>query len=725
VIGTTLLGENHLSSALRRADSFRRSPDRVAELPSRRTFVLQPGARSMSRRRALSRSAFAMSLSAAVVAALAAFAPDSRAGEGQPEDLPVNPTRLLVKVRKGATHEQIAAAHARVGATLVRDLPQIGWQIVAVPAGKNLEMQSAYAAEPAIERADLDHARRLAYVPNDPYWPYEWHLLDITADKAWDTVKGDPSVIVAIMDTGLEVTHPDLAANVWTNPGEIPGNGIDDDGNGYVDDVHGYDFAYGDGDPNDNYGHGTACAGLVAAVQDNATGVTGVAPLCQVVGVKAANDSGYFYDSANVPAFLYIADMGFNVVSMSFFADQVTPAEKDAVDYCWSKGVVLVAAAGNDSSVIPYYPGAYEHVISVAATDGGDNRAWFSDYGSWVDVAAPGVSLATTWPGGSYTTGFAGTSGATPHVAGLAALLFSAKPGATNAEVRAALEDTGHPTIDPTLGNYTNYGRIDCKAAVDRIQGTTSGGAAPRFLFAAPVGGDPNFKLIRSLNPTMPRIDIYGVGLEKKNTVRILRDHVPQLLVSQSRQEVSTTLAPITMGRRRGLISHFDLEVNGNVIDGFDWETGPGLVYAPTDVGTSNATVVGGFKEIANVDGSSLTCDDDGNGSITLQLPVRKIRPLQPNSITLEFTRGYTGCTGGTETIQVYDWSTWSYPYGSWLTLSSRPITGTAVETVIAPITVNAPHYLDDSGTMYFVLSVSGASTSGQLNADAFRVRVQ
>jgi subtilisin family serine protease len=675
----------------------------------------------MPSRRALSLSI----LSALVAVALAAaFSTDARAGEGQDRNLPINPTRLLVKVRKGATKDQAAAAHARVGATLVKDLPQIGWQIVAVPEGQNLAIQKAYANEPAIERADLDRAHRLAYTPNDPYWPYEWHMTDITADKAWDTVKGDPSVVVAIMDTGLEVTHPDLAANVWTNPGEIPGNGIDDDGNGYVDDVHGYDFAYGDADPDDVYGHGTACAGIVAAVQDNSIGVTGVAPRCQVAGIKAANNSGYFYDSANVPAFVYLADMGMKVVSMSFFADQVTPAERDAVDYCWSKGVVLCAAAGNDSSVIPYYPGAYEHVISVAATDGGDNRAWFSDYGSWVDVAAPGVSISTTWIGASYTTGFAGTSGATPHVSGLAALLFSAKPGATNAEVRDALEDTGHPTIDPTLGNYTNYGRVDCKAAVDRILGTTSGGAAPRFLFAAPVGGDPDFGQGSIASPQAPQLQIYGVGLEKRNTVRVLRDGLSEPLVTQTRQWVATTLHPVVSRRRQSLVSHFDLEVNGNVVGGFDWQDGPGLVYAPTDAGTSGGVVTGGWSELANIDRNFLTCTDNGSGQIYLQLPVRKVRPSHPKSITLEFTRSYTNCNGATETIQVYDWSTWSYPYGSWYTIDSD-VVSSGLTTRVSTITVDPSHYMDDEGTMYFTLTVSGTGAGALLSADAFRVRVQ
>jgi len=655
-----------------------------------------------------------------------AFAPAARAGDGLPDDGRVNPTRLLVKVRKGATPAAALAAHLRVGATLVKDLPQIGWQIVAVPEGKNLEVQRAYAREPAIERADLDRARRVAHTPNDPYWPYEWHMVDIKADQAWDTVKGDPSVVVAVMDTGLDATHPDLAANVWTNQGEIPGNGIDDDGNGYVDDVNGWDFAYGDNDPNDVYGHGTACAGIVAAAQDNSIGMSGVAPGCRLAGIKAANDSGYFYDSANVPAFLYIADMGFKVVSMSFYSDQVTPAERDAVDYCWQKGVVLVAAAGNESSVIPYYPGAYDHVIGVAATDGADNRAWFSNYGSWVDAAAPGVSLAATVPGGGYTTGFAGTSGATPHVSGLAALLFSAKPGATNADVRAALEDTAHPTLDPALGNYTNYGRIDCKAAVDRILGASSGSVAPRLRFAAPVGGDvTRLGTLKDGNFTVPRIRFYGAGFEPQNPVRVLFEGASLPLHSQTRQEVVAEFpfggggAPRTTGGR------FELEVSGSVVGGFDWQRGPGLVYVPSDFGTYNATVTGGFAEIAAVDGRCLTCDDDGAGNIDVEMPVRKVRPLAPHSITLEFTRAYPHCPGATETIYLYDWSTWSYPYGSWLTLSSTTVAGAGMETRVASVTVDPAHYIDGEGTMYFVVSVTGAHGNGRLRADAFHVRLE
>ena len=671
------------------------------------------------------------------LAAAAAIVVDARAsGQEIPQSpmAPVvgpgeeNPTRLLVKVKRGADRREVAEAHARAGGRVVRDLPQIGWQIVEVPYGEQRDARARYEGERSIARADLDRARRVAHVPNDPYWGYQWHMKNIKADLAWDTVKGDPAVVVAVMDTGLLTTHPDLAANVWVNPGEILGNGLDDDGNGYVDDVHGYDFAYGDPDPDDVHGHGTACAGLVAAVQDNSIGVTGVAPLCRLAGVKAANNSGYFYDSANVPALLYCADMGFKVVSMSFFSDEVTPAERDAIDYCWQRGVVLVAAAGNSLSVIPYYPAAYENVIAVAATDSSDNPTWFTDYGSWVDVAAPGLGLATTTKGNGYTTGFAGTSGSAPHVAGLAGLLFAASPGATNRRVRAALEDTAASTIWAPWGEYTNYGKVDCDAAVDRVQGATSGSKPARLLFAAPVGGGDRFLPGARYSPEgWPLVRFFGVGFETPNVVDV-RTHGRSLpLIRQDRRVVIASLEPAGTGPGAALQSEHDLrlDVNGATVGGITWDQGPGLVYAPTDVGTYGATVVGGFQEIYRVDGRRLTCDDDGAGRIYCEIPVRKVAPLEPDKVTIEFTRSYGRCRGGTETLYLYDWSTWSYPYGSWITVWSRTIPDHRTETVTAAITTAPGNYIDDEGTMYFVLQTTGAGSAGILRADAFRVRLE
>ncbi|HUR26702.1 MAG TPA: S8 family peptidase [Planctomycetota bacterium] len=631
----------------------------------------------------------------------------------------IHPERLLLEVRKGAGLAALEQAHARAGGRVLQDLPQIGWQIVEVDARRLFEAREAYQREPAIARADFDHAKHLAYVPNDPFWPM-WHMQRIKADQAWDTHKGSPSVRVAVMDTGLNYNHPDLAANVWTNPGEIAGNLVDDDGNGYVDDVHGYDFAYGDSEPDDNFGHGSSCAGIIGARQDNGIGVTGVAPLTKLVGVKAALDSGYFYDSANVPALLYVANMGFQVVSMSFYSDGVTPAERTAIDYCWSHGVLPVAAAGNDSQVLPYYPGAYENVLSVAATDTNDNKAGFSNWGTWVDVAAPGVGLSTV-SGGGYTTGFAGTSGACPHVAGLAALLFSV-PGATNASVRAAIEDTATSLVQAPFGEYTDYGLISSKAALLRVQGLTSGSKPARFLFAEPVAGGYFHKLLNTRIPApRPNIFIHGVGFEAPNVVRVLRNGVSQPLVSRTRNILEVQANSLVGGL-------MEVEVNGIVIGSYQHDFDPNWVFSPTDISTQGGggpVVTGAWKELSRVDGSRLTCSTRSGGEIFVQSAIRKVNVAPGTRLDFEFTRSYDNASGGSERIEVYDWSVASFPYGPFVTIATTPITGSGTSTISASLTVNPQNYIDPEGTIYVQIVTTGVASNALLRADALRVRVK
>ena len=629
----------------------------------------------------------------------------------------INPERLMIQLRPGASVAAITRAHLRAKGRVLQDLPQIGWQIVEVDPRALFESREAYLREPAILRADFDRAKHLAYVPNDPYWPM-WHMQRIKADQAWDTHKGSPTVRVAIMDTGLNYNHPDLAANVWTNPGEIAGNGIDDDGNGYVDDIHGYDFAYGDGDPNDNFGHGSSCAGIIGARQDNGIGVTGVAPLTQLVGTKAALDTGYFYDSANVPALLYIADMGFQVVSMSFYSDGVTAAERTAIDYCWSHGVLPVAAAGNDSQVLPYYPGAYEHVLSVAATDTNDNKAGFSNWGTWVDVAAPGVGVSTV-SGGGYTTGFAGTSAACPHVAGLAALLFSV-PGATNATVRAAIEDTASTLNQAPFGQYTGYGLIDAKAALLRVQGLTSGSKPARVFFAEPVAGGYFHKMLtNAISGPPPSLFIYGVGFEAPNVVRVLRNGVPLSILSRTRNILE--VEPNALGG-----GFMEVEVNAVVIQSYQHDSDPKWVFSPTDISTQgggNPVVTGAWKELSRVDGSKLTCSARSSGDIFVQAAFRKVAPN--TQLDFEFTRSYDNSSGGSERIEVYDWSVASYPYGTWTTIATNAITGSGTSLVSGSLSVSPQHYIDPEGTIYLQVVTTGVPSNALLRADALRVRVK
>lgn len=639
-------------------------------------------------------------------------------GEPQLDLRHVHPTRLLIQPAHGADPVAIDDLHRRLGAKVLRDLLEIGWQIIEVDPAHRDELRRAYALDPLVSRAEFDHARRLAYVPNDALWPGMWNLMHIHADSAWDTSRGSSSVRIAVIDTGLETSHADLAANVWINPGEIPGNGIDDDGNGYIDDVSGWDFVNNDPIPDDVFGHGTSCAGIIAAVQDNVIGVTGIAPLCKLVSLKACNDSGYLYDSYVVPALLYAANQGCKVISMSFYGDQVTPAERSAIDYCWSHGSLPVAAAGNDAQAFPYYPGAYEHTLAVGSHNGSDQKSGFSNFGSWVDVAAPGEGISTTATGGGYTTSFAGTSAAAPHVAGIAALLFSAVPAATNDQVRAAIEDSAIPTIQAPLGQWSNYGRVDARAALDRLLGLTSGSKPARLLFASPIGGDV-FPILRSETLAPPDLILYGVGLESPNVVRVLRNGQPLPLLSQSRNEVHARIG----------VHHsatIALEVNGQIVQSLRWEGGTGSPFAPSDANTKDpATANGGFRELYRDDGARFTCTrDPASAQIFVQLTLRKVRGSPIHGMQLEWTRSYADCAGGTETIELYDWQSASYPYGNFVTIATTPIAGTGEQHLTATLPANPTRFLDDEGTVYVQLHATNAGVNALLSMDSLRLRL-
>jgi hypothetical protein len=651
----------------------------------------------------------------------------SQRAEAPLEHEEVHPQRLLLRVEPRRARASMESLRPDLALRELWNLPQIGWRAVEVPEGRLAETKAALEEDPAVLEACFDPRRELAHIPNDTLWPGMWHMPQIKAHLAWDTEKGDPGVVVAIMDTGIDVTHPDLAANVWVNAGEIPGNLLDDDGNGYVDDRNGYDFAYFDSTPDDVFGHGTACAGIVAAVQDNALGVTGVAPLCRVAAVKAALDTGYFYASANVPALVYCADMGFRVISCSFYSDEVVPAERDAVRYCGEQGVLPVVSAGNDNSVLPFYPAAYPQSLSVGATiDSADNHAYFSNWGTWVNVAAPGWAISTTVPGASYTTGFAGTSGSCPHVSGIAALLFAANPLATNESVRAAIEDSAVLLNQSPYGKWTNYGRVDADAALDRILGLTTGSVPARLLFAAPCGGErprvATATLGQNRNRDVVPLEVCGVGFEAPNTMEILSGASALAIFAQERRSVRALLPSEPS-------SAFQLERNGALVGSWTWESGPGLLYAATDACTEDtlgSQALGGWSELYRQDGTLFTCTENSSAQIYCEFAVRKVHVRDIRRVTLEFRRDYDGMNAGpVETLELYDWSSFSYPYGSWVTLSSGPAPTSSFQTLTVDLPGDPDVYRDEEGTFYLRLTTTNAGASGLLKVDLLRLRVR
>lgn len=635
-------------------------------------------------------------------------------------DPAVHPTRLWIEPASVASSSALQALHERLGARVVLDLAQISWLCVEVAPAELDEARAAYAASPLVARATFDPARRLAHVPNDPLYPLQWSLDHLHCPDAWNVTRGASSVKVAVIDTGCDIAHPDLAPNVWTNPGEIAGNGLDDDHDGFVDDVHGWDFVNGDGTLEDIFGHGTGCAGIVAARQDDALGMSGVAPLCTLVPLKACNDQGLLYDSYVVPALLYAADHGCKVISMSFYGDQVTPAERAAIDYCWAHGALPVAVAGNDAQVLPYYPGAYANVLAVASHGATDQRSWFSNWGSWVDVAAPGESTVATQPGGGWSTSFTGTSAAAPHVAGVAALLCSALPTATNADVRAAIEDSATTLAQPMIGTWTSYGRVDARAALDRLLGSTPASKRVRVTFTSPVAG--GFARASSASASSgvassPELLVEGIGFEPPRVARVSVDGLALPILARGRAEIAASLG-FGGGRR------VEVELGGSSVFGAAWERGSGWLYAPSDAnGRGTAAWSGGFAELAHVDGRRFTCTLDSNtGQVFVQLSVRKVRGV-PH--TIEWTRACADSLGALESVEVYDWSTWSYPYGSFVNVATTTVTSASERSSVIVLPANPARFLDDEGTLYVQIAVTGGGSNAAIAIDALRVRAE
>ena len=292
-------------------------------------------------------------------------------------------------------------------------------------------------------------------IPNDPSFPKLYALnntgqtggkfdADIDAPEAWDYAKGTGQTVVAVIDTGVDYNHDDLRSNIWVNSGEIAGNGLDDDGNGYIDDLHGYDFANNDSDPMDDNGHGTHVSGTIGAVGDNGLGVVGVNWHTKIMALKFLDASGSGYLSNAIRALDYAVANGARLSNNSWGGGGYEATLGMAIARASSVGHIFVAAAGNSASnndVTASYPAsyAYDNVVAVAATDQNDNLASFSNYGaSTVDIAAPGVSIYSTLPGNSYGS-YSGTSMATPQVTGALSLYLDANPSATASQAITAL----------------------------------------------------------------------------------------------------------------------------------------------------------------------------------------------------------------------------------------------------------------------------------------------
>ena len=365
---------------------------------------------------------------------------------------------LLVKYKSGTASTPIREKNNKIGAVVIENFSDLGWQRVKLPSDLSVNQAiSRYKNFVEVETAQPNFIYHLAATPNDASFGNLYGMQRISAPTAWDLSTGSATVVVANIDTGIRYTHEDLAANMWRNPGETPNNGIDDDGNGFVDDYYGYDFFSNDSDPMDENGHGTHTSGTIGAVGNNSVGVAGVNWNVRLMAIKIYNAGGDSTSAILINAYNYVRMMknrGVNIrVTNNSYGgcneacgfDQAT---KDAIDALGNADVLQVFAAGNNGRNIelgPFYPASYTSpsILTVAASDQNDMRAGFSNFGiTSVDVAAPGVSVLSTILSATNYGTLSGTSMATPHVAGSAALLAAFNPNLSAASLKATLMNT-------------------------------------------------------------------------------------------------------------------------------------------------------------------------------------------------------------------------------------------------------------------------------------------
>jgi subtilisin family serine protease len=377
----------------------------------------------------------------------------------------LEPDRATAPDRVFKAHQLIALRH----------IPRIDvWVVTPAAAAISLD---AVARDPAIDWIEPDGWVRASdlrasevITPDDDFYlaqqlPY-MQLMGLP--QAWTLTNGD-SQPVAVIDTGIDITHPDLTSKIWSNPNEVPGNGLDDDGNGYVDDTIGWNFVSNTNNVKDNNSHGSHVSGSIAASTNNATGIAGLAWSNPIMPIKALGSNATGTWSNIAAAIIYAADEGAHVINLSL-GDSAPPPQtiRLAVSYAQSKGCVLVAAAGNSSVGQVEYPAALPGVLAVTSTELDDTRSDFSNYGADLDIAAPGRDIFSASDAGEYYVS-TGTSMATAHVSGLAALVWSLRPAYSAEMVARVITETAHDVAAVGWDQYTGWGRVDAYAALQRV----------------------------------------------------------------------------------------------------------------------------------------------------------------------------------------------------------------------------------------------------------------
>jgi subtilisin family serine protease len=374
--------------------------------------------------------------------------------------------RLLVQRTLGASSSAVSRALAAAGAQVEKELPEVRISVLKVPEAAAGRVSSALTQSGLFTFVEPDfiaHASQ-SMTPDDPDFSSQWHLTKISGPTGWVVTTGLSTVPIAVIDSGIDTSHPDLVPKT----------------------IAGWNFLTGTSNTTDDYGHGTAVSGVAAAATNNLTGVSGVAwgnPIMPLVVIDSTGSGSY----SNVASAIdYAADHGVRVINISLGGTSASSALQNAVNYAWSKGAVVVAAAGNGGSNTPYYPAACQNVIAVSATDQNDNLASFSSYGSWVSLSAPGTYILTTQQPSTYGY-WQGTSFSSPIVSGVAALVLSLKPGLSASALVSLLEQNTDDLGAPGWDQYFGWGRVNVYKAVQAANAGDS--TPPTVAIASPASG--------------------------------------------------------------------------------------------------------------------------------------------------------------------------------------------------------------------------------------------
>lgn len=356
------------------------------------------------------------------------------------------PGEVLVKFRPGRA--PTALGELGPGIQGVEELPRLSLHRLRVPPGQEQEFIERLRRRPDVEYAQPNYVYRALFTPNDPYFGSQWNLPAVHAPEAWDITQGSAAVKVGVVDTGVDCGHPDLQGQCAAQAN-------------YVN--------YYPGPIQDDNGHGTHVAGIIAARTNNGVGVAGVASGVRLVALKALDSMGSGDTTTVVQAIRDAALVyGTRIINLSLGGTNDDPTLRDAINGAYAAGALIVAAAGNSGTSTPVYPAAYDHVIAVAAVDSSLQRAAFSNYGSYIDLAAPGVNILSTYPGGSYAQ-LLGTSMAAPHVSAAAALVLSLRPDLGPDAVASILFQTADDLGSPGWDQYFGCGLVNAYRAVRTV----------------------------------------------------------------------------------------------------------------------------------------------------------------------------------------------------------------------------------------------------------------